>query len=88
MVGFAYIGPINWPRKHTKGLNMKLKVDKESDALKFRLDDSTIIRFEEVQPSLVLDFDDRGRVLGVEMMRLIERVRGAGILSTLQSETG
>lgn len=31
---------------------MKLKIDKESDALYFRLDDDEIVESEEVQPVL------------------------------------
>lgn len=35
---------------------MKLKMDREADALCLRLDDSRIIAFEEVSPGVVLDF--------------------------------
>jgi uncharacterized protein YuzE len=65
---------------------MKLKVDRESDALYFRLDDSKIIESEEVQPGVILDFDVQGRVVGVEMLRLSERVKPE-VLSVLHFET-
>ena len=51
---------------------MKLKVYKESDTLYFRLDDAKISESEEVQPGVILDFDDQGRVVGVEMLPLSE----------------
>lgn len=48
---------------------MRLKVDKESDALYFRLDESPIVDSEEVQPGIILDFNAEGKVLGVEMLK-------------------
>ena len=52
---------------------MRLKVDKESDALYFRLDESAIVESEEVQPGIILDFDAAGRVVGVEILNLSTR---------------
>ena len=53
---------------------MRLKVDKESDALYFRLDESAIVESEEVAPGVILDFDGEGRVVGIEMLNLSSRV--------------
>ncbi len=53
---------------------MKLFMDKEADALYLRLDDSRIIESEEVSPGVVLDFNERGEVVGVEMLNLSKRV--------------
>jgi uncharacterized protein YuzE len=52
---------------------MKLKVDSEADALYLRLDDSRIIESEEVSPGVVLDFNERNQVVGVEILRLSHR---------------
>lgn len=52
---------------------MKLKIDKESDALYFRLDDDEIVESEEVQPGIILDFDKDGRVIGIEILSLSTR---------------
>lgn len=49
---------------------MKIKMDKESDVLYFRLDDAEIVESEEVQPGVVLDFDAHGRVIGIEILSL------------------
>ncbi len=54
---------------------MKLKVDKESDALYFRLDESAIVESEEVQPGVILDFNSEGKVVGIEMLNLSGRVK-------------
>jgi uncharacterized protein YuzE len=65
---------------------MKLKVDKESDALYFRLDESAIVESEEVQPGVILDFDAEGHVVGIEILNLSNRVAPER-LRTLHFET-
>ena len=52
---------------------MKLKIDEKSDALYLRLDDSKIIESEEVSPGVVLDFNEHGQVVGIEMLTLSQR---------------
>ena len=64
---------------------MKLKVDQANDALYFRIDDTDIVESEEVQPGVILDFDTQGQVVGVEILRLSERVNPEQ-LKTLQFE--
>jgi len=65
---------------------MRLKVDRESDALYFRLDESAIVESEEVQPGVILDFDAQGHVVGVEILNLSSRVAPER-LRILQFET-
>jgi uncharacterized protein YuzE len=52
---------------------MRLKVDEENDALYFRLDESVIVQSEEVQPGVILDFNEEGHVVGVEILDLSMR---------------
>ena len=52
---------------------MKLKVDREGDALYLRLDDSPIVESEEVSPGVVLDFNEQNQVVGIEMLNLSRR---------------
>jgi uncharacterized protein YuzE len=52
---------------------MRLKIDRESDALYLRLDEEAITESEEVEPGVILDFDERGRVVGVEILALSTR---------------
>lgn len=52
---------------------MKVKVDRESDALYFRLDDSRIVDSEEVRPGVILDFDEQDQVVGVEFLGISTR---------------
>lgn len=53
---------------------MRLKVDQESDALYFRLDELAIVESEEVQPGVILDFNAEGHVVGIEILHLSSRV--------------
>ena len=65
---------------------MRLKVDRKSDALYLRLDESAIVESEEVEPGVILDFDANGRVVGIEMLGLSGRV-DPDKLGLLQLET-
>lgn len=53
---------------------MKMHYDEKTDALYLRLDESKIIESAEVQPGIVLDFDAKNQVVGVEILRVKERV--------------
>ena len=39
----------------------------------FRLDDKRIVESEEVRPGVILDFDEGGRVIGVEFLGISAR---------------
>ncbi|MBI5564161.1 MAG: DUF2283 domain-containing protein [Chloroflexi bacterium] len=65
---------------------MRLKIDHESDALYFRLDESQIVESEEVQPGVILDFDAAGNVVGLEMLAISKRLTPEK-LRVLQFET-
>ncbi len=53
---------------------MKVHFDEQADAVYIRLDDSNIVESEEVQPGILLDFDERDQVVGIEILRVRERV--------------
>jgi len=53
--------------------------DQKTDALYLRLDDSKIIESAEVQPGIVLDFDASNQVVGVEILRVKERLPSADL---------
>ena len=58
---------------------MKMHYDEQSDALYLRLDESKIVESEAVQPGVVLDFDVNNQVVGVEILRVKERVPTADL---------
>ena len=65
---------------------MKLRVDKEVDALYLRLDESAIIGSEEVSPGVILDYNDANEVIGMELLHLSKRSSTLN-LSALEFET-
>ena len=53
---------------------MKIHFDEKADAVYLRLDDSSIVESEEVHPGIVLDFNGANQVVGVEILRVKDRV--------------
>ena len=53
---------------------MKVHYDEQADAIYLRLDESKIVESEEVRPGVVLDFDDKDQVVGIEILRVKSRV--------------
>jgi uncharacterized protein YuzE len=60
---------------------MRLKVDKESDALYFRLNENAIVDSEEVRPGIMFDFDKDGQVVGVEFLGIQGRTNARELAS-------
>ncbi len=52
---------------------MNIKFDPIADALYVKLNDSKIIESETVQPGIVLDFDESGKVVGIEILSVSKR---------------
>jgi len=44
---------------------MRIKIDLESDALYFRISEDPIEESEEINKGLIVDYDARGRVIGI-----------------------
>lgn len=65
---------------------MKLKVDRDADALYLRLDESEIVESREVAPGVVLDYDKDNQVVGVEILHLSKRTSKLN-LGQLQFQT-
>jgi uncharacterized protein YuzE len=53
---------------------MKIRIDQADDALYFELDDAEIVESEEVQPGIILDYDQAGRLVGIEILDLSTRL--------------
>jgi uncharacterized protein YuzE len=65
---------------------MRIKVDKGTDTLYFRLDENRIVESEEVKPGVILDYDEEDRVIGVEFLGISVRA-SEDELSSLQFQT-
>lgn len=47
---------------------MKLEYDPAADSLYVRLNDQTIIESEQIKPGIILDYDEAGNVVGIEVL--------------------
>ncbi|HDN19593.1 MAG TPA: DUF2283 domain-containing protein [Candidatus Acetothermia bacterium] len=52
---------------------MRIKLDPESDALYIRFAERPIVESEEVSRGIILDFDDEGCVVGLEILGVSEK---------------
>jgi uncharacterized protein YuzE len=62
---------------------MKVTIDPEADAQYMRLTDIRIYNSEEVRPGIILDYDDQNNLVGIEILRVSERVPAASLKSVL-----
>ena len=58
---------------------MRIRYDEEVDALYIRLDDSKVVESEEVKPGIVLDFNAKQQVVGIEVLNLKRQVSKADL---------
>ncbi len=56
---------------------MRVSFDEQADALYVRLAESEIVESEEIRPGVVLDLDGRGEIVGIEILRVGERLPNA-----------
>ena len=65
---------------------MRLKIDKENDTLYLRLNEAPVVESEEVQPGVILDYNENDQIVGIEILGLSTRVEPEK-LHILQLET-
>ena len=54
---------------------MKIHFDEKTDAIFIRLDDSKkIAESQEVEDGVILDFDNQGKVIGIEILQVKNRI--------------
>ena len=58
---------------------MRIHIDLQNDALFLRLDESPIIESAEVQPEVVLDFNAENQVVGIEILKLKDKLPHANL---------
>ena len=58
---------------------MKLKVDQQADALYLSLSDAPAAQSDEVAPGIIVDYNEQGQAVGIEMLHLSKRAGGADI---------
>ncbi|RLC05637.1 MAG: DUF2283 domain-containing protein [Deltaproteobacteria bacterium] len=52
---------------------MRIRADRENDALHFRLDETRIAESEEVRPGVIIDFDENDQIAGAEFLGISSR---------------
>ena len=59
---------------------MKISIDKEADAIYISLTDARVSESEEVAPGVIVDYDKKGEVVAIEILKrtIPEQVRGSG----------
>lgn len=61
---------------------MKTLYDPEADALYVRFATAAVVESEEVAPGVVLDFDDEGRIVGLEVIEARKHLAAGADLPT------
>ena len=54
-------------------IEIVLKYDRVSDALYIRLKDGNVADSDEVSPRVIVDYNERGEVIGVEILQFSRR---------------
>ena len=60
---------------------MKIEYDPKADAMYIRMRAGKAVESDEVRPGLVIDFDEEGKVLGIEMLEVSLRTDNPNELS-------
>ncbi len=63
---------------------MKLRYDSEADALYITLKKATVTKTQEIDRNTLLDFDEKGELVGVELLFVNDR--NPDVLKTLRIE--
>lgn len=58
---------------------MRIHYDEKVDALYLRLDNSKVVESDEVKPGIVLDFNAKNQVVGIEVLDFKRRVSKADL---------
>jgi uncharacterized protein YuzE len=59
---------------------MKLSIDETADALYLQLINKNILESEEIVPGIVVDYDENGEIIGVEVLHLTKRIQPIDLL--------
>lgn len=52
---------------------MKIEFDPEADTAYLELIDGEVARTEQIEPGIIADFDEKGRLLGLEILYISKR---------------
>lgn len=52
---------------------MKIKYNKEADAMYLRFSDADVAESDEDKPGIIIDYDKDGRIVGIELLDASQR---------------
>ena len=58
---------------------MRVHFDENADAIYLRFDESEVVESEEVHPGIILDFNNRSEVVGIEVLHVKNRISPANL---------
>ena len=53
---------------------MRMHYSRDADAIYIRLKEDRIYNTDEVTPDIIMDYDDKGNVIGIEILSASEKV--------------
>ncbi len=53
---------------------MVIKYDKDIDVINIKLTDGIIAESDEEKPGIILDYDDSGNIVGIEVLNASEKI--------------
>ena len=65
---------------------MRVRVDHGADAVYLNLTDSPIKDSEEVADGIIVDYDDEGRIVGIEILDASKRTNDPAVLKQFSFE--
>ena len=57
---------------------MKIKYDKELDIIYFSFQNKKVAESEEKRPGIIMDFDDKGNIIGIEVLEASKKIGTPG----------
>jgi uncharacterized protein YuzE len=64
---------------------MRISYDEKADCLYIRLKETSYYESDEVRPGVLLDYDDKGNVIGIEILDASEYLSGDELASLTYS---
>ena len=59
---------------------MKVKYDKEVDALYINLTAEKIVESDEQKPGIIFDYDEKGNIVGIEILNASQKINNPKIV--------
>lgn len=57
---------------------MKIKYNKEADAMYLRFSDAEVAESDEDKPGIIIDYDKDGKIVGIELLDASQRTENPG----------